>query len=99
MMRCELNELYNSPWGILARRRAEAEQASYGKFEAIYDAAIAEDFYSIEAIAERMGCHPRTATKRLGLHPVRYIEHKGRHWYHKQDSDEIIKAYATNGSE
>lgn len=97
MMRCELNEIYNSSWGVLAGRRMEAETAPYGKFDEVYDRAIADDFYTIEAIGASMGCHPKTASRRLRGHPVRYIEHKGRYWYHRGDTKEVIELYPTKG--
>lgn len=94
MIRCELSEIYNSSWGILASRRDCVEAAAFGQFDKIYDAAIAEDFYSIETIAALMWRCARTATKRLQLHPVRYIEHQQKYWYHKEDADKVILAFA-----
>lgn len=99
MMLVTLNEIYNSSWGVLANRRLEAEAAAYGKFDEVYDRAIADDFYTIESIAAAMNCHPKTASKRLREHPVRYIEHKGRYWYQREDAKEIIAQYPTKGSD
>lgn len=98
MMLVTLNEIYNSSWGVLAKRRTEAEAASFGKFDEVYDKAIADDFYTIEAVAAEMDCHPKTASRRLKNHPVRYIEHKGRHWYQREDAKEVITQYPTKGS-
>lgn len=92
MMRVELNDIYKSSWGVLSSRRELAEKAPYGKFDEIYDKAIAEDFYTIEGVALAMDCCTQTATKRLKDSTVRFIEHKGRYWYQRQDADAFIES-------
>ena len=90
MPECTLQEIYKSPWGIVASRRADVEGASYGGFGKIMDEEIAKQFIAIESVAELMDVHESTARRWVSREDPRFITRGFRKLYCREDVQAMI---------
>lgn len=87
---CTLENIYNSPWGIVESRRSEIEKGTYGVFERILAEEIGKHFLSTDEVAQLMEVHPSTARRWLHDSDPRYILHEARTLYFRMDAMEIV---------
>lgn len=95
-MLCKLEEIYKTPWGIVAHRREEIEHAPFGGYQKILDEEIAERFVDIDAVARMMDCHPSTATNWLKRSDARFIKLQGKNRFMREDIQKTIDLRATS---
>lgn len=90
MPRCEIDDIFNGPWGMVEHRRAEIETKPYGAFDRIHKEEMAKNFLRIERAAEKLQCCASNARAWLAEHNTRYVVEGGVFLYYKQDVDKAI---------
>lgn len=88
---CTLEEIFQSPWGIIKNRRAEVESGKFGIFDKVMEEEISNQFLHCDGVAALMEAHPSTAKRWLDDADPRFIIHDQKKLFMKEDAFAVVE--------